>query len=246
LYWCAVALSGDRNQIIMKLIVTRPQSDSEALIPKLKAKGHEALLCPLMEIKQRRDLKLPDAKLQAVCASSANGLEADVDWARLTALPFFAVGPQSGEAARKRGFTQVRVASGGNLFALAAMLEAHLSPNQGAVLYLSGADVSGDLVQMLSATGISVERLIAYDALALQTPELASLIIGAGGVMLYSPRTARLWIEATRGLKIGTLKHFCISPNVAARLPQSLPISVARTPDESGMMALLDQDGEAE
>jgi uroporphyrinogen-III synthase len=183
---------------------------------------------------------LPNVKLQAVCASSANGLDAALEWSRLTSLPFYAVGPQSAEAARKRGFNHVSIAASGNLSGLAAMITAHMLPGPGPLLYLSGSEVSGDLAALLHPHGIVVERLVVYDAVSIELANLTTTVASADGVLLYSPRAARLWAQATEGFDVGSFRHFCLSPNVAAQLPHTLPISVAQTPDESGMMALLD------
>jgi uroporphyrinogen-III synthase len=230
----------------MKLIVTRPMADAEALVPKLKALGHEALLCPLMEIRQRSGVTLPKTNLQAVCASSANGLNANLPWEQIIHLPFIAVGPQSAEAARQRGFTTVHIAEGGNLQSLAALIGNKLEPTKGAILYLSGVDVSGDLATLLQPKHIKVERLVVYEAIALEPLDLPALIASADGVLLYSPRAARLWVQAVSNKPTQHLRHFCLSPHVAAQLPQSAAIWVAEKPDESGMFALLDRKAEAE
>jgi hypothetical protein len=69
----------------------------------------------------------------------------------------------------------------------------------------------------------------------------------ADGVLLYSPRSARLWMEAlaSRKVKDGFM-HFCLSQNVARNLPLGSRIRIARQPDEDHMLSLLDQAGEAE
>lgn len=224
----------------MRLIITRPKADAERLAARLTSRGHTPVLCPLMKITHRRNIVLPSVKLQAVCASSANGLDADVDWSRLAALPFHAVGPQSADAAQRRGFRAVHIATGGNLTGLVAVIAAKASPAAGAVLYLSGADVSGDLVGLLGPHGIAVERVIAYDVLPTHPENLSTTITGADGVMLYSPRAAKLWVAATSNIDTAALHHFCLSAKVAAQLPPAASITIAQTPDDRGMMELLD------
>jgi uroporphyrinogen-III synthase len=231
----------------MNLIVTRPRVDAEALLPRLAARGYTGLLCPLMEIRQRDHVTLPATPLQAVCASSANGLEARIDWAQLLHLDFLAVGPQSAEAARRKGFDNVMVSAGGNLPSLAELARTRLTPHQGALLYLTGSEVAGDLAGMLQAQHVKVERLVVYDAFAVTPPDLETLLAKADGVLLYSPRTAKLWVEAAqKHPRLQSILHFCLSANVAAQLPQFLAKRIARTPDDSGMMELLDQHREAE
>lgn len=217
------------------------------LARKLVARGHDVVFCPLMDIRQRRNVVLPTVPLQAVCASSANGLAAEVDWQALLPLPFFAVGPQSADAARQRGFGVVHTAPHGNLQGLAQLIATHATPNAGAVLHLSGADVSGDLGDMLLPAQIRVERCVVYDAVATAPKDITPMMQAADGVLLYSPRAARLWLNAVGEAAQAThLRHFCLSANVAAQLPQSLPQSIAKSPNESGMLELLDRRREAE
>jgi uroporphyrinogen-III synthase len=63
-------------------------------------------------------------------------------------------------------------------------------------------------------------------------------------VLLYSRRSAKLWtelvVQSDRKGEAGSLRHFCLSPNVAAVLPASWPRKVAKKPLESEMLALLD------
>jgi uroporphyrinogen-III synthase len=231
----------------MNLIVTRPRADAEALLPRLATKGHKGLLCPLMEIKIRDGVALPSTPLQAVCASSANGLDAKIDWGTLVHLTFLAVGPQSAEAAGRKGFRHVATSTGGNLPSLAALARDTLVPGKGALLYLTGTEIAGDLAGMLETHSIAVERLVVYDAVSVKPANVHDLLSGADGVLLYSPRTAKLWIEAAQNHpRMARLWHFCLSANVAAQLPHSVAKSIAKTPDDSGMMELLDRHREAE
>jgi hypothetical protein len=66
----------------------------------------------------------------------------------------------------------------------------------------------------------------------------------ANGVLLYSPRSARIWCDlmVKSGLdrEAATPIYFCLSDNVAKILPQPWQKRVAKTPDEAAMLALLD------
>ncbi len=65
------------------------------------------------------------------------------------------------------------------------------------------------------------------------------------GVLLYSPRTARIWrglIEkASLQPQAARIYHFCLSRNVAAVLPETWTTQVAERPEEGAMLALLEQ-----
>jgi uroporphyrinogen-III synthase len=233
----------------MKLLVTRPLEDAQPLAEKLEGLGHEAVIVPLLHIVARDGIHIPEAPYQALCVSSANGLAAKADLSPFHHTPFFAIGPQSAREARRQGFDHVHD-KGGNVEGLVRVMCKALKPADGPILYLSGSETTGDLEGKLKAEGFTVNRVIAYDAAPCEVTDLAKLIDGVEGVLLYSPRTTKLWVtqvgRAACVDKTQTLTHFCLSANVAANLPQGWAKRISRTPDENGMLTLLDQVNEAD
>jgi uroporphyrinogen-III synthase len=233
----------------MKLLVTRPLEDAQPLAEKLEALGHEAVVVPLLHIVPREAVTLPEAPYQAVCVSSANGLAAKADLTPFHHTPFFAIGPQSALEARRMGFDHVHD-KGGNVEGLVRTMCKSLKPAAGPVLYLSGSETTGDLEGKLKSHGFTVARVIVYDAQARDVPDLSATLQGLDGVLLYSPRTAKLWVAQVKNAGLETeakaITHFCLSANVAANLPQGWARTVSRSPDENGMLTLLDQVGEAD
>jgi uroporphyrinogen-III synthase len=233
----------------MKLLVTRPVDDAQPLAEKLEGLGHEAIVLPLLEIVARENITLPDGPFQALTVSSANGLLAKVDLTRFHHTAFFAIGPQSAQQAKRMGFENVHD-KGGNVEGLARTICKSLKPQDGPILYLSGAETTGDLEGKLKAQGFTVMRAIVYDALPRSIPNLAENLDGIDGVLLYSPRSAKLWVhavtQATCEAQAMGLIHYCLSANVAANVPKHWPRRTAKTPDENGMLTLLDHTGEAD
>jgi uroporphyrinogen-III synthase len=233
----------------MKLLVTRPVEDAQPLAEKLEGLGHEAVIVPLLAIKPRENVTLPDLPFQALCVSSANGLSATADLSIYHHIPFFAIGPQSALEARRQGFDHVHD-KGGNVEGLVRTIVKSLKPENGPVLYLSGSETTGDLEGKLKDQGFTVSRTIVYDALPCAVSELPQLIETAQGVLLYSPRTTKLWVAQVQAAKLEerakALQHFCLSANVAANLPQGWVKRISATPDENGMLTLLDQAAEAD
>jgi uroporphyrinogen-III synthase len=234
----------------MRLIVTRPPEDAARLLARLEALGHETICSPVIRIVNRENVDVPDLPFQAVALSSANAARAVARHPalkRLKALPAFAVGKQSSAAARDAGFCQV-IESGGDVHALASTIISRLSPDDGPVLYLSGAETAGDLRGTLETRGYRVERVVLYDAVpAAQLDTVAAAAIAGGeadGVLLYSPRSARIWmgLVVAAGLASETtrLRHYCLSQNVAAVLGRDYPTVVAARPDEEALLSLLD------
>ena len=232
----------------MKLIITRPLDDALPLARKLEERGHEPLLAPLLGIVPRGDAMVPDARFQAICVTSANGLQRPDVFHGLHRLPLYCVGPQSAEAARKAGFSDVRE-RGGNVEGLCAAISTELDSTRGPLLYASGNETSGDLEGSLTRSGFKVHRTVVYDAVKVPLSLTRDELLGADGVLLYSPRSARLWVEAlaaVTGERKAPLMHFCLSQNVARALSPDSRFCVAEQADEAHMMTLLDRASEQE
>ncbi len=232
----------------MKLLVTRPLEDSGALAAKLESLGHEPVIVPLLAITARDAVVIPDMPFQALCVSSANGLLAKADLAAFKHLPFFAIGPQSALEARRHGFDHVHD-KGGNVEGLVRTIVKQAKPGNGPILYLSGSETTGDLEGKLKANGFAVSRLIVYDAKPCTVEGLDGFCDGADGVLLYSPRSAKLWTQqvalAHLDGQVSGLQHFCLSANVAATLPQNWRKTISAAPDENAMLQLLDLPDQA-
>jgi uroporphyrinogen-III synthase len=230
----------------MRIAITRPEEDAGPLKAKLEAMGHEAIVIPLLTIRPRENVEIPDRPWQAVAVTSANGvrvLPARVDLASIRTLT---VGPQSLKAALATGLKAE--AHGGDVNGLAAFIRDNLNPSRGPILYLSGAETAGDLEAQLKASGFECHRAVLYDAvpadaLGETAEELRKGSIDA--VLLYSPRTARIWralIEKAELQRQASVPlHLCLSRNVAAVLPEAWNTAIATSPDEAAILALLEQ-----
>ncbi len=234
----------------MHLILTRPLADGGRLKARLESMGHTASIVPLLTIKIDREAAIADKPWQAVAITSANALSAlSVIGFResLKAVPVFAVGPASASLARKTGFADVRQADG-DLDALQKTMRQSLTPGKGPILYLTGQVRSGDLAASLGSAGFSVDRVELYDAVATtHLPSHAKKIIRSGkadGVVLYSARTADIWLQLVRqsGLqtKAERLVHFCLSPAVAEKIRsgpgRNVPVVISAKPGDDAML----------
>ena len=112
-------------------------------------RGHVVLVAPLLRVEH-----IPVAlnlTYGAVVITSANAALAVVGHPaqdRLTALPLFAVGKRSADAARASGFTNIHVA-GGDMKDLVRLLAEHRPDARAPLLYLAGEDRAGDLAHLL-------------------------------------------------------------------------------------------------
>lgn len=232
----------------MRIAVTRPEEDAGPLKARLEALGHEVVMAPLLSIRRRGDAAIPDGAWQAIAVTSANGIRALPPGHGLEKFRTLTVGPQSLKAARAAGFRAE--AHGGDVNGLAAFIRSELDPGAGPILYLSGAETAGDLEAQLAGAGFACHRAMLYDAVPAEDLGAAAGALRArrlDGVLLYSPRTARIWrglVEAA-GLSAAAekMRNFCLSPNVASVLPDAWDKKIAETPDEQAMLAMLAQKG---
>ena len=228
----------------MKLIITRPEQDSVTLARKLSDMGHEAVVVPLLEIVAHSKIEIPDKPFAAILVTSANGVRCLPAGAVSHSVRVIAIGAQSAEAARARGFHTVE-SHGGDVEHLAAWIVEHLSPASGSLLYVTGKDISGDLAGVLLQHGFEVHRVETYQAQAKPLTLSLQDIAGCDGVLLYSPRSAKLWLGEAKlqGLNsaVALLRHYCLSPAIAHVLPHYWPISVASQPTDRALLQLLER-----
>lgn len=181
----------------MRVLLTRPHADSEALALRLSRQGVECLIEPMLSVHYVDGAALELGGVQALLVTSANGARAlgratgdDVD---ARALPVFAVGDASAAAARDAGFAHVESADG-DVVALARQVKKGLDPLAGALLHAVGSVAAGDLGGDLSRAGFTVRRAVLYRAepATSLTPEARDALAAGkiGAVLLFSPRTA--------------------------------------------------------
>jgi len=227
----------------MQLIITRPEVDALPLKAKLESLGHSAFLAPLLKIVPRPNAYIPPLAYQLICATSANALKSVHLDDNIKKIPLLTVGPQSLAVAKQEGFNNCQ-AHGGDVQGLAAHILANFDPQNGPVLYLSGAETSSNLRALLKASRFAVERVIIYDAIIQTPPDIDRALAKANGVLLYSPRSARIWCDLIVSSKLekqaAIPTYYCLSDNVAKILPMPWQKRVAKTPDEAAMLALLD------
>jgi uroporphyrinogen-III synthase len=226
----------------MRVLVTRPAEDAPRTAAALAARGHEAVLAPLFEV---RALAGPfPAEADAVLAASANAVRC-ADAALLKPLltrPFLAVGAATADAAREAGCTRVIVGEG-DAAALARLAAAEL-PAGAHVLHLAGRPRRDEAIRALGGrlriTAVETYETVAAAAL----PAEAARALAAGGidaVLHFSPRAAAVFADlaAAAGLLEAARRaaHVFISAAAAERrLP---PGRVAERPSLESMLDAL-------
>lgn len=236
------------------LWVTRPAEDARGLAAALRAMGHLPVVEPLLTIVPLGGPPPDLAGVQALLATSANGVRAFAARSPERALPLLAVGDATARAARDAGFAKVETASG-DVQALAALARRRLDPAAGAVLHIAASERAGDLAGALRASGFACRRAVLYQARPAEalSADLAAMI-GDGrldGVMVFSPRTGttvvRLLRQAGLADAAAGLDLFCLSGAVAdAAAPLRWQrVVIAEEPTQSSLLDVVGATGQA-
>lgn len=226
----------------MRVLITRPREAGEAIAARLAAAGHVPLLAPLLEPRWFDGADLDLAGIDAILATSANGVRALVRRTRRRDVAVFAVGPQTAAEARAAGFTRIENADG-DAKALAAAVPRWLA--RGTLLHVCGEQNEGALAETLVAAGYAVRREILYVVEARPLPHEAAQALRDGRVdaaLFFSPRSARIFMEQAGSMPLHAVSALCISPATATALPQAAfrEIRVATKPNQDALLALLD------
>jgi uroporphyrinogen-III synthase len=236
----------------MRLIVTRPGEQGERTAQALRARGHEALVAPVLRIEPCADADFGTQRCAAVLMTSANAARALMSHPRreaLIGLPLFVVGEATHAAAREAGFTNIMSADG-DVRALVEVVAARV-PRRARVLYLAGEVRAGNLAGDLETEGLVVRTAIIYRAvLAASLPAVVAEALRCGGidgVLHFSRRSAATFLKLVEaaGIDVNSLDchHFCLSRQVAEPLIEAgvRAVAIAVRPDENAMLDLVDK-----
>ncbi len=233
---------------MVRVLITRPREDAEALAEALAVRGVEALVEPLLEIVPLDPGDFDLAGVQAALLTSANGARALAAATGLRDVPVLAVGEATAAAARAAGFAEVAVA-GGDVAALACLAESRCEPHGGPLVHVSGEAVAGDLSGRLAERGFTVRRAVLYEArVARALSAAAASALAAGEIdaaFLYSPRTAKTLVslaeKAGLAAALAGVRALCLSAAVAeaAGAARWREVCVAARPDEVSLLALV-------
>ena len=229
----------------MRVWITRSSPGAEATASRLAALGHAPLIAPLLAVRPIAGVRLDFNRVGAVAFTSANAVKAFA--AKYPqggrALPVFAVGAATADAARAAGFLETASADG-DVAGLAELIIEHRASIAGAVLHPSALKPAGDLAGDLAAAGLEVRTTPIYDTVDpsnLPQPAIEALAAGeVDAVLLHSPRAAgvlaRLLPGSAQEMIAYALSEACAGP---VRGVDFKRIAVAPEPTEAALLALL-------
>ena len=209
--------------------MTRAEPGAARTADRLTALGFQPVVAPLLAVRRIAQAAPDLTGIAALAFTSRNGVEAFAGLSGERALPVFAVGDATADAARGAGFEDVRSA-GGALEDLARLLceEAH-----GAVLVPGALAPAGDLPARLAGR-VEARTLPVYEAAPTGAPAPRAF----DAVLVQSPRGAQAL--AALGPFAGQVA-VAISQAAAAPLTDAsgLDVRVAQRPDEPALLQAL-------
>jgi uroporphyrinogen-III synthase len=233
----------------MRVLVTRPQPDALETANMLIARGHQPIVAPLVRVNYHDGPEIDLSGVQAILATSANGVRALSRRLARRDLPVFAVGPKTAHTATDVGFSPVKSADG-DAEALAKAVATWTSPQQGQLVHASGTETEGKLAATLTSSGFQVRTEFLYDVSAVvELPVIARDALSRGevdGVLLFSPRSARIFAQLVShaGLNdaASSLIGICISRAAALNIaPLNMhDVRVAKRPNQRSLLDCLD------
>jgi uroporphyrinogen-III synthase len=232
----------------MRILITRPAEDARELSLKLEAMGHQIVTAPLLKILYADGPEISLDGVQAILATSANGVRAVAKRTARRDVPVFAVGPQTEAEARADGFTHIRSADGDGM-ALARATTTWAKPESGVLLHAAGAEAPKLLANELSKSGFTVRREVLYEARAAASlPDSAADALKSDAldaVMHFSPRAAATFSDCVRAGHLGghckRLICLCISEATAKALSplHFREMRIAKRPNQQALLELL-------
>ena len=221
------------------VLITRPEPHANAFAATLPA-GWQPVISPLLKVVETG--VIPDLSgIDGLIFTSFNGVQAAQDHIQDCNIPAWCVGQRTGEAARKLGL-KVHTADG-DVSSLQALVAKHQPSKR--MLHIRGKHSAGDIASQLAKDGIKVNEVVLYnqEPLHLTAEAKAGLRNGrVATVVLFSPRTARIFSTETTDIDLHGIRLLCLSRNVAEALGEPLGacIKIAIRPDREAMLDLID------
>ena len=215
--------------LAMKLLLTRPRKQAEALASKLRTEDIDVWIEPMLKIIPCTSVELDPEDYQVLLVTSSNGADSLADVTARRDVMIYAVGDITAATLSCHGFSDVHSA-GGNVNDLAVLVETTIESTAGAIAHVGGTDLAGDLVKRLCLVGYRARHVALYHTVAATSLSCeVRRAMGNGeidGALFFSPGTARIFMalvsEAKCGGALASMTAFCLSEAVASALDQAL------------------------
>lgn len=214
------------------IAVLRPEPGNAATAEKLAAMGCEAVRLPLFAVRPL-DWTVPPGEYDALILTSANAVRhAGAGLAALMALPVYAVGAATADAAREAGLNVVFVGNADG----PALERAAAERGVDAGLHLTGRE------HRQAAGGAIRSVVAAYASEPLHVTRASASVLTGAVALVHSPRAGARLAELvdTHGIARAGIVIAAISERTAAAAAGGgwRHIAVAAQPDDDTLIAL--------
>ncbi len=230
----------------MRVLLTRPQAQTEELGAVLKRQGIEWLGEPLLRIVPVSWSPDVLAGRQALMLTSANAAR---EFLRIHGvrrdMPIYAVGPDTAAPLLAEGFSNVQAADG-TAVSLIGYVRRHAAPHAGPLLYLSGLNITLDLAASLAPAGLAADHVVVYRAFAAERlsmkvrRELSQERVNAA--VFLSARTAAIFCSLVIASGIVSACACMTAVAISAKVAEALrpagfgQVVVSKTPSIDGIV----------
>lgn len=225
-------------------IITRTLPGADVTAEAVRALGLVPVVIPAAQIHATGAEIVLDG-VQALLMTSAAAARTIEMSDALKALPLYAVGDATAEAALTAGFETV-ISAGGDGATLAVLAADRMSPRHGALLHLRGHEVAGDVTGMLRACGFEARHVEVYATS--DHPDFRARLCGTmtdeqGFILIHSPAGARRLGLAVEGADLDLSQWSLVGLSSACLKPLEdfdfITKTLAEAPDEAALMAAL-------
>ncbi len=220
----------------MRIWITRTAPEADATAARVAARGHAAIVAPVLEARSIPGVRLDLAGVDAVAFTSAHAIAAFAQLTPRRDLAVFTVGDATAAQARAAGFATVRSADG-NAATLAELIAREQRDGQ-RVLHPTAREPAADLAALLADHGVDATPLAVYETVP---TALAAPPADAEALFVHSARGAALASALIANAGRLDLEAYAISPAAAAPLAALglARLDAAPFPNEASLLDLL-------
>ncbi len=198
--------------------------------------GLACIISPLLALAPAAQMPPRPDKKALLIFTSQNGLNSFCDFTSSRDWPLVTVGDETAEQARTLGFKDVRSAAG-TASDIIKLIKSNVPMSQ-PIIHCAGQHVRGNITKELGAAGYSIRRDIYYETHpVLKLPNLD--VTKLNYIALYSPLAAKTLRVLTSDLSTVTTLSISEATDEALGNLKCQSRLVAKSPDETAMLALL-------
>jgi uroporphyrinogen-III synthase len=217
----------------------RPLPQAQSFVQALTAQMvqlPQVIYSPVIEIRVVK-APLPPQGAQYLLFTSVNGVKFYAEVTKNRETPALCVGDTTAAAAHAAGFKAQ--SANGTAQDLIRLAQTTATPENGLLIYVSGAKVAHDIDKQLQTLGFQTERLVFYEQIQHSlTKEARSALKSPTVIPIASPNTARIFADQAVEMDLSQVTMVFISETARKPLQHvDCRQFIAETPTREGMIA---------